>query len=210
MSELQQTPAAPAEDRPDWAVDTVLDGQSIRTVTPKLLSPLIKVGYPVLGIICLAVALFLALLEGRFTLFVGVYLALALAIFLLRWLLPRQMVERQLRALRESYGTDRTPMELVFWPQGLVLHNLTSGGHVDLRCGTGPDGCPFLEVEDNGIGIPQDSQSRVFERFYRAMGGTGLGLAIVKHIALLHDAHIDLQSQVGTGTTIKVTFPKNS
>lgn len=128
MSELQQTPDAPAEDRPDWVVDTVLDGQSIRTVTPKLLSPLIKVGYPVLGIICLAVALFLALLEGRFTLFVGVYLALALAVFLLRWLLPRRLVERQLRALRESYGTDRTPMELVFWPQGLVLHNLTSGG----------------------------------------------------------------------------------
>ena len=89
------------------------------------------------------------------------------------------------------------------------------GGHVELRCGTGPDGCPYLEVEDNGIGIPQDSQSRVFERFYRvdksrskATGGTGLGLAIVKHIALLHDAHIDLQSQVGTGTTIRVTFPK--
>ena len=90
------------------------------------------------------------------------------------------------------------------------------GGHVELRCGVGSDGCPFLEVEDNGIGIPQDSQSRVFERFYRvdksrskATGGTGLGLAIVKHIALLHDARIDLQSQVGTGTTIKVTFPKN-
>ena len=89
------------------------------------------------------------------------------------------------------------------------------GGHVDLRCGVGPDGCPYLEVEDNGIGIPQDSQSRVFERFYRvdrsrskATGGTGLGLAIVKHIALLHEARIDLQSQVGTGTTIRVTFPQ--
>ena len=74
---------------------------------------------------------------------------------------------------------------------------------------------PYFEVEDNGIGIPQDSQTRVFERFYRvdksrskATGGTGLGLAIVKHIALLHDAKIDLQSQVGTGTTIRVTFPK--
>ena len=90
------------------------------------------------------------------------------------------------------------------------------GGHVELRCGTGNDGCPYFEVEDNGIGIPQDSQTRVFERFYRvdksrskATGGTGLGLAIVKHIALLHDAKIDLQSQVGTGTTIRVTFPKN-
>lgn len=90
------------------------------------------------------------------------------------------------------------------------------GGHVELRCGVGGDGCPYFEVEDNGIGIPQDSQTRVFERFYRvdksrskATGGTGLGLAIVKHIALLHDAKIDLQSQVGTGTTIRVTFPKN-
>ena len=89
------------------------------------------------------------------------------------------------------------------------------GGHVELRCGVGNDGCPYFEVEDNGIGIPQDSQTRVFERFYRvdksrskATGGTGLGLAIVKHIALLHDAKIDLQSQVGTGTTIRVTFPK--
>ena len=88
------------------------------------------------------------------------------------------------------------------------------GGHVELRCGTGPEG-PWLLVEDNGIGIPQDSQARVFERFYRvdksrskATGGTGLGLAIVKHIALLHHARIDLQSQVGSGTTIKVTFPK--
>ena len=54
----------------------------------------------------------------------------------------------------------------------------------------------------------------MFERFYRvdksrskATGGTGLGLAIVKHIAALHGAHIDLRSIVGTGTTIRVTFP---
>lgn len=91
------------------------------------------------------------------------------------------------------------------------------GGHVTLRCGLGPDGCPFLSVEDNGIGIPQDSQNRVFERFYRvdksrskATGGTGLGLAIVKHIAMLHGAKIDLKSQVGTGTTIRVVFPKGA
>ena len=86
-------------------------------------------------------------------------------------------------------------------------------GHVILRCGT-ENGMPFLSVEDNGIGIPQDAQSRVFERFYRvdksrskATGGTGLGLAIVKHIVMLHDAKLDLKSTVGTGTTIRVTFP---
>ena len=86
-------------------------------------------------------------------------------------------------------------------------------GHVILRCGT-ENGMPFLSVEDNGIGIPQDAQSRVFERFYRvdksrskATGGTGLGLAIVKHIVMLHDAKLDLKSTVGTGTTIRVTCP---
>ena len=70
-------------------------------------------------------------------------------------------------------------------------------------------------MQDTGIGIPQEAQSRVFERFYRvdksrskATGGTGLGLAIVKHIAMLHNARIDLKSQVGTGTTVRVTFPR--
>ncbi len=88
------------------------------------------------------------------------------------------------------------------------------GGHVALRCGTDNAGAPYVCVEDNGIGIPQDAQNRVFERFYRvdksrskATGGTGLGLAIVKHIAVLHNARIDLRSTVGTGTTIRVTFP---
>lgn len=88
------------------------------------------------------------------------------------------------------------------------------GGHVLLRCGTDSTGAPYVSVEDNGIGIPQDAQNRVFERFYRvdksrskATGGTGLGLAIVKHIAVLHSARIDLRSTVGTGTTIRVTFP---
>jgi two-component system phosphate regulon sensor histidine kinase PhoR len=70
-----------------------------------------------------------------------------------------------------------------------------------------------LVVADNGIGIPKDHQDRVFERFYRvdksrskATGGTGLGLAIVKHIVAIHSAKIQLESDVGQGTTISVRF----
>ena len=68
-------------------------------------------------------------------------------------------------------------------------------------------------VEDNGIGIPEDAKDRVFERFYRVdksrsreTGGTGLGLAIVKHIAQIHNAKITLNSTLGQGTRITVTF----
>lgn len=75
------------------------------------------------------------------------------------------------------------------------------------------DGRPVLIVKDTGIGIPKESQKRVFERFYRvdksrskSTGGTGLGLAIVKHIVAQHEAQISLESEVGVGTTIKVVF----
>ena len=91
------------------------------------------------------------------------------------------------------------------------------GGKVQITTACSRDGHCTLTVADNGIGIPQDSQTRVFERFYRvdksrskATGGTGLGLAIVKHIARIHNARIKLESQVDVGTTITVTFPTAS
>ena len=77
--------------------------------------------------------------------------------------------------------------------------------------------CVKLQVKDTGIGIPQKSTDRVFERFYRVdksrskqTGGTGLGLAIVKHIVAKHNAKITLSSELGKGTTITVIFPKNT
>ena len=88
------------------------------------------------------------------------------------------------------------------------------GGKVQITTACNRDGHCTLTVSDNGIGIPREAQSSVFERFYRvdksrskATGGTGLGLAIVKHIARIHNARIKLESQVDVGTTITVTFP---
>lgn len=71
-----------------------------------------------------------------------------------------------------------------------------------------------LCVRDTGIGIPEQYQNRIFERFFRVdksrskqTGGTGLGLAIVKHIAVYHGANITIKSKEMKGTSITVTFP---
>lgn len=75
----------------------------------------------------------------------------------------------------------------------------------------------ILEVEDTGIGIPPEEQSRVFERFYRAdkarttdQGGTGLGLAIVKHLVENRGGTVTVSSPHGKGSTFTVRFPLGS
>ena len=70
------------------------------------------------------------------------------------------------------------------------------------------------QVRDNGIGIPQEQQSRVFERFYRVSksrsretGGTGLGLAITKEIVDAHGGQIWVESELGKGTSTWIRIP---
>ena len=72
-----------------------------------------------------------------------------------------------------------------------------------------------LTVQDTGVGIAKDEQERIFERFYRVdksrskkLGGTGLGLSIVKHAVNQHHADIKVESQLGLGTKMIVTFHK--
>lgn len=87
------------------------------------------------------------------------------------------------------------------------------GGTVSINVQVRENGT-VLTVKDTGIGIPQEHQQRIFERFYRVdkshskeVGGTGLGLSIVKHAAQVHGAEVELKSKPGEGTTIRVIFP---
>jgi len=90
----------------------------------------------------------------------------------------------------------------------------TEEGEVRVTCA--PEGVDRvrIEVADTGIGIPEESLSRVFERFYvvdksrsRKLGGTGLGLAIAKHIVQSHVGTIDVESTAGKGTRFTVRLP---
>jgi two-component system phosphate regulon sensor histidine kinase PhoR len=69
-------------------------------------------------------------------------------------------------------------------------------------------------IEDTGVGIPDESKQRIFERFYRVdkgrskkMGGTGLGLSIVKHIVNYYNGSIELESKLGKGSKFTVRIP---
>ena len=72
----------------------------------------------------------------------------------------------------------------------------------------------FLKVEDNGVGIPEEDQDRIFDRFYRVdkarsreTGGTGLGLSITRNVILMHRGNLKVYSRPGEGTTFTMRIP---
>jgi two-component system, OmpR family, phosphate regulon sensor histidine kinase PhoR len=88
------------------------------------------------------------------------------------------------------------------------------GGSILLRWADDQDGAMFA-VQDSGYGIPAEHLPRITERFYRVStsrsrdkGGTGLGLSIVKHVLGLHQARLDIASEVGVGSTFSAHFPR--
>lgn len=88
-----------------------------------------------------------------------------------------------------------------------------TGGSIAIRYARAVDGGALLSVQDSGYGIPAAHLPRLTERFYRVSasrsresGGTGLGLAIVKHILGLHQARLEIESEVGRGTRFTCHF----
>jgi two-component system phosphate regulon sensor histidine kinase PhoR len=89
-----------------------------------------------------------------------------------------------------------------------------AGGSVEIRWQMRDDGGGDLEVIDTGIGVAREHLPRLTERFYRVdgsrsreTGGTGLGLSIVKHVVQRHGGEIEVQSDLGRGTRIRLAFP---
>ncbi|MCR4798959.1 MAG: sensor histidine kinase [Bacteroidales bacterium] len=95
-----------------------------------------------------------------------------------------------------------------------IKYNKPEGGSVRVRF-FDMDRRFLVEVSDTGIGIPQDCQGRIFERFFRVdksrsreQGGTGLGLAIVKHVVEAHGETINMKSTLNKGTSFSFTIKK--
>ena len=104
---------------------------------------------------------------------------------------------------------------------GQIIRNLLdnavkfSRDGATVRVYAGRDGGgAFFSIVDEGPGIPRAEQEKIFQRFYqidrsrsKTRPGTGLGLAIVKHLVQLHGGRIDLESEVGRGSTFRVQLP---
>jgi PAS domain S-box-containing protein len=88
-----------------------------------------------------------------------------------------------------------------------ALQAMTRGGTLTLQTGEGSEGV-WLSVADTGGGIPQEQTNRIFEPFFTTKKkGTGLGLMIVQRIVRAHGGRIELESQVGRGTTFRIWLP---
>jgi two-component system phosphate regulon sensor histidine kinase PhoR len=142
--------------------------------------------------------------------------------------LVRQQVEAHEEAAREAGLTltieaaDAVPVLGSARDLSLLVRNLLDNAiRYARRAGTvriattATDRDVVLSVADDGIGIPTKDLPRIFERFYRVdrarareTGGTGLGLAIVKHVAENHGGHVDVESELGRGTTFRVSLPR--
>ena len=109
----------------------------------------------------------------------------------------------------DRYRIDQLLINII----GNAIKYTPEKGRIQVKAYTEKDNIVIC-VEDNGIGIPEDDLSRIFERFYRVdkarsrqLGGTGLGLAIAKEIAVLHGGNISAKSKLGKGTQIYVELP---
>lgn len=88
-----------------------------------------------------------------------------------------------------------------------AMQAMTKGGTLTLQTGEGSDGV-WVSVADTGGGIPQEQINRIFEPFFTTKEkGSGLGLMIVQRIVRAHGGRIELESQVGRGTTFRIWLP---
>ena len=109
---------------------------------------------------------------------------------------------------------DRSRLEQVMMNiLGNAIKYTPDGGHIRVTAGAGPD-TAWMEVRDDGIGIPEKDRERIFDRFYRVdkarsreSGGTGLGLSIAQEIVQRHHGSIALAPHEGPGTTVRITLP---
>jgi signal transduction histidine kinase len=110
-------------------------------------------------------------------------------------------------------GDEEQLFQLVANLVGNAIHYTPKHGQVLVTLG-GDDRQVVIRVQDTGIGIAPEAQARIFERFYRvnrdrsrATGGSGLGLAIALAIAQAHQGTIQVQSDLGRGSTFTVKLP---
>ncbi len=138
------------------------------------------------------------------------------------WVLRSIALEAQRHGheLRHEYDAlpmimgDRGRLEQVMMNVlGNAVKYTPDGGHIAVTAGT-LDGKVWMEVADDGIGIPKEDRSRIFERFYRVdkarsreSGGTGLGLSIATEIVSRHNGTLSLVDREGPGTTVRLELP---
>ena len=131
----------------------------------------------------------------------------------------RQFLKRQGYSLETELATDVPPVRFDADAVSEAVLNLLDNAakysgpskQIQVRLNA-RESSVLLEIQDNGVGILNDEQEKIFQQFYRGQsnaekGGHGLGLFIVKHIMTAHDGRVEVESEVGKGSLFRLTFP---
>ena len=119
---------------PDFFLESDTNAEELANITAVLFNPALRIGYPIIAVICAALAAvalffhfwfyaFLALLFSAFTVYIRVFL-------------PKRLAQRQIGQYQESCGTNIIHQQLIFWPQGLVVVNCTTHAQFNLHYST--------------------------------------------------------------------------
>ena len=130
--------------------------------------------------------------------------------------------QRHGHTLERTYRSEELPMivgdqdrleQVMMNVVGNSIKYTPDGGHIRVSAGS-TEAEVWMEVSDNGIGIPRQDWNRIFDRFYRVdkarsreSGGTGLGLSIAKELVERHGGTIGLVDHEGPGTTVRIVLP---
>jgi two-component system cell cycle sensor histidine kinase/response regulator CckA len=131
--------------------------------------------------------------------------------------LLRRLLRENIRLTLELAGDalrvegDRSQLEQVLLNLAVnAADAMADGGDLTVRSGKTDQGEVFLEVEDNGIGMPEEIQAHIFEPFFTTKGrekGVGLGLSVVHGIITQHGGRVEVSSQPGRGSTFRIVLP---
>ena len=119
---------------PDFFLESDTDTEELAGITAVQFNPMLRIGYPIIAVLCVILAVVALIFHFWFYAFLG--LLFSVFTVYIRVFLPKRLAQRQMRQYQEGCGASIIHQQLIFWPQGLVVVNCTTNAQFNLHYST--------------------------------------------------------------------------